>query len=227
MSTNKEDMFVHQKSDELYVDEKHRRCPRCSETKSLSHFQPRKNSSQVPRRDPEGRVTWLCQTCRGREWEALAIERKAEAEKSRENTTKQLAKILSSATNRTLLENAAPTPTGALRTLIKGMGGEEAAWDLAGTCTKEAMTTGSTKEKLSAIKSLMGFTIQTAKIQGPPLDLSQLNDDEIFMVLYEPAKQMLLTNPDFRKLLLNDPDVRQILLEDAGVQLLEYEPTNG
>lgn len=62
------DLIEHVKSDEMWVDENRRRCPRCEEVKTLTHFRPATTSSNPAYRDPQGKVTWLCQACRGEEW---------------------------------------------------------------------------------------------------------------------------------------------------------------
>ena len=108
-----------------------------------------------------------------------------------------------------------------MRRLIKAAGGEDAFWDASGESLIEIVKNGDPGDKLTAIRAVMSFTVNTAKLQGTPVDLSSLSDDDLFMLLLEPAKQLLLENADFRTELLNDPEVRRVLLEDAGVDLIE------
>jgi len=214
-------LFAHQKSDEMYVDERLRRCPRCEAVKGLSNFQPKADNSCKPRRDPEGRVTWLCQSCRGEEWKMAKEIKQAELGQAKAQACRELVKAVSSATRRTQLEEAAPTPGGGMRRLIKAAGGEDAFWDASGESLIDIVKNGEPGDKLTAIRAVMSFSVNTAKLQGTPVDLSSLSDDDLFMLLLEPARQLLLENADFRTELLNDPEVRRVLLEDAGVDLIE------
>lgn len=147
--------------------------------------------------------------------------KQAELGHAKAQACRELVKAVSSATRRTQLEEAAPTPGGGMRRLIKAAGGEDAFWDASGESLIEIVKNGDPGDKLTAIRAVMSFTINTAKLQGTPVDLSSLSDDDLFMLLLEPAKQLLLENADFRTELLNDPEVRRVLLEDAGVDLIE------
>lgn len=215
-SDYKEELFAHQRSDELYIDEHHRRCPRCERNLDIFNFR-----ATVDNASTQHLVTWLCQNCRYMQKSADALLAKSKAETSRNEAAKSLARVLKSATRRSLLEEAAPTPGGGLRRIIEKMGGEEAAWDSVGKAIKDALEDGDIPDRITASKTLISFSVQTAKLQGDPIDLSTFSDEDLFMLLMPVAKQMASTDEEFRKELLNDREIREMLLSDLGIETIE------
>ena len=72
-------------------------------------------------------------------------------------------------------------------------------------------------------KSLLQSAADIERAKPPQVDLSSLTEEELILILAEPARQMLIGNPLFRKQILDDEEVRRVFLADLGIQTVDAE----
>ncbi len=221
-----EDTIRHDPSDECYVDEFRRRCPRCCDPKELFHFRP---DDDKPRLNSE--ITPFCNLCRSEIKEservharelktAAALTRSAEA-------VSELGKMLNSVGKRRAVQDACPSLIDGIRRVMEKAGGEDKFWELTGEGLITSLQSANPDVKLRAVNSAIGLVRDGNKLQGEPVDLSSISDEDLIMLLRPSAKQFLLSNAEFRQELLNDPDVRRMFQSDLGIEVLEVSSDGG
>lgn len=221
--TRYEETIRHEPSDECYVDEFRRRCPRCSDPKELFCFRP---DDDKPRLALE--ITPFCNVCRA---EIKEADRKNDRElKTAAALTKnseavsELGKLLNNVGKRRAIQEACPSLIDGINQVMEKAGGTKAFWDLAGEGLIKSLQSESPEIRLKAVNTAIGFVRDGNKMQGEPVDLSSISDDDLVMLLRPSAKQFLLENAEFRKELLNDPEVRRMFQSDMGIEVLEVQP---
>lgn len=177
---------------------------------------------------PENKVFYLCRKCRHivnpTDAEKRKIEvkaKEAEAKLAIAKTSDALVNALSRPTKRNALQAACPEPVDALNIAFEQGGGINTVFGNVGEALTNVLKEGTPDSKLKASQVWINFLLQTKKLEAERPDLSQFSDDDLFSILQEPAKHMLLTDAEFRKELLNDPEVREALLGELGVELVE------
>ena len=210
--------LAHTKDASVYVSADHRMCPGCPDEQNihpLSSF--RKNVKQNTH-------SVLCRRC-------VVRDQEYDTETTENEAVRVLTSTLAKATKR---RTGGPSFTEVLDATCLAMGGTDGAFELTGKVfnkiLRKALDDDADSSALDrAIKvgaTLIGSAATCEKTKGPPIDLSSLSPDEIQMILAEPAKKMLLSDPDFRQQLLDDPVVRKLLLGDSGVEVIETTATS-
>lgn len=203
--------IVHGSTDDvLYVRENMRRCATCDEPKFLDSFMRYPGGSP---NHPE-RVSVDCKGCLANRRAQIQQERAMKGEDI-------LGTALARATGRRALLDAAPKSSDGVRLVIEFLGGERRAYKLVARALRRGMKADHTGTAIKASAAFTDFVVRAEKQAGPPIDLSELTDEDRMMILMEPAKQLLLESQEMRQLLLNDPEVRNAVLKDAGVTVLE------
>lgn len=199
--------------DLLYVSESMRRCATCDTPKVLDMF------NRFPGGTPDHpeRVSLDCKAC-------LAARREARQKERDDKGSDLLGTALAKATGRRALLDAAPKSADGIRLIIEYMGGQERTYRLVQRALKRGLKSEKEETAIKAVNSLLGFLTTAEKNAGPPIDVSELTEEDRITILMEPARHMLLNNAEMRKQLLNDPEVRKALLGDAGITVLEVEP---
>lgn len=204
----------HKKGEPLYVSPTMRMCPGCPDDKNIH------NLLEFKRHDHKAEMySVVCRKC---------IVRDYEIEQSRTDTesVKTLTAALAKATKRRV---AGPSFADVLDYTCAPLGGTDKAFEMTGQVFHRVMTKAmreeATKDDLDrAVK--VGSTLITSaatceKTKGPPIDISSLTQDELQMIMAEPARQLILSDAEFRRQLLNDDSIRKALLGDLGVAVVE------
>lgn len=198
--------------DLLWISDNLRRCATCDTPKVLDMFY------RFPGGTPEHpeRVSLDCRKCIDERRAARQQEREAKGEDL-------LGSALAKATGRRALLDAAPKASDGIRAIIRILGGEERAYRLVTRALKRGLKAERVGDAIKAANTFIDFVVRAEKQAGPPIDVSELTEEDRITILMEPAKQMLLQSAEMRRQLLNDPEVRKSVLGDAGVQVLEVE----
>lgn len=218
--SRQEDTIKHDRSDECYVDEWTRRCPRCSEPKQLHAFRPEDGKPRV-----SSDITPLCNVCR----EAIRIEgsveqrelKKVAAIERSADAVQSLGAMLNNVGKRRVIEEACPSLVDGVRAVMRHLGGEDEFWKLSTTALKECLQSEKHDIKIKAVSTAFGFVRDGNKMQGDPVDFNDVDDDQLMQLLFEPAKRLLMSSAEFRAELLNDPEVRRMFLSDLNVEVLD------
>jgi hypothetical protein len=117
--------------------------------------------------------------------------------------------------------------------MMAGAGGAEKAARLAGRILNKAMRLGLREDAprpdralaLNAASSILA-TSATAEKARPPIDLSDLTQDEWRDIMLPCARQLILSDPVFRRELIDLTDVRKALLAEVNVEVLDLEAAN-
>lgn len=198
--------------DLLYISESMRRCATCDTPKVLDMFS--RHAGGTP--DHPERISLDCKKC--------VDDRRIARQKEREDKGSDLlGTALAKATGRRAILDAAPKSADGIRLVIQYLGGEEATYKLVGRALKKGLRSDKEETAIKAVNSLIGFVTTAEKNAGPPIDVSELTEEDRITILMEPAKQLLLNSAEMRKQLLNDPEVRKAILGDAGVTVLEVK----
>ena len=193
--------------DLLYVEDTARSCATCNEVKRLQEFYYKRTT---------GSVTLDCRACGDKKHKTKLAMIEAKADH-------KLADALSRENARRALLDPAPRMADAVKEVMKHQGGADMVYKRTGRAIKKAMRS---KDEDIARKSAMGMMAligMAEKNQNESFDINSLSAEDRIDILMEPAKELILRDPEFRKALLNDPEVRKILLSDAGVEVIEAE----
>lgn len=193
--------------DLLYVDDDHRRCGTCNEVKPIEQFcfKPRYNESTID-----------CRKC-------LQDKREIKHKLVEAESEKKLVNALAKANARKALLDPAPHVADAVREVMKYQGGPTKVYKRAAKAIRRSMVS---EDEDIARKSAMGMLSLIAlaeKMQNESFDLNSLTPEDRIDILMEPAKQLILSDPEFRRILMNDPEIRNLLLSDAGVEVIEAQ----
>lgn len=222
MAKAKQPTIRHEPSDECYIDEFRRRCPRCGEEKELFHFRP---DDDTPR--PMNDITPFCNICRASIQQQACehdreLKRTAALSKSAD-AVNQLGRMLNNVGKRRILEEACPSLVDGVRHMMDAFGGEQNFWSLASQAIKESMESPRADIRIKAVNTAIGFVRDGNKMQGDPVDFEAFGEEELVLLLRPSAKALLLENAEFRRELLNDPDVRQMFQSDLGIEVFVAE----
>jgi len=112
--------------------------------------------------------------------------------------------------------------------MFDGAGGTERAAKLAGYLLKRQIRIALKPDCARADRtlgvsaaSLLLMSSASAEKTRPPVDLSEVTQEEWRDILLPCARQLILNDPVFRRELLDITDVRKALLAEADVELLE------
>lgn len=191
--------------DLLYVEDDARRCATCNEVKPLQQFYYKPKS---------GEVTLDCRACGDEKYKTRVALREAEADN-------KLADALTRENARRALLDPAPRMADAVKEVMKHQGGATMTYKRAGRAIKRAMRSDDADVARKAAMGMLSAIAMAEKNQNDSFDINSLSAEDRLDILMEPAKELILRDPEFRKALLNDPDVRKILLSDAGVEVIE------
>jgi hypothetical protein len=208
----------HDKNDPLYIDEKFRQCVGCdagSNIRPLSEF-PLKHRATGALRGS------MCRKCQKAEIEW-------HAENGQDAAIDLLTTTLSKVSNARKLGQQGYSD--ALENVCKAIGGQNRAFFLAGKALSKSLRRGLKRDaapheldrSVRVAETLLKSAAAHEKLKGPPVDLSSLSEDDVIQILSGPAKQVLLSDKEFRKQLLSDPDVRRLILADMGKDLIDVE----
>lgn len=224
-----EQLQRHTPDDPLYATEHTRRCLRCGETKQLWIFRPTDN-------DPAKQmmVTNHCGPCRaiinptwGELQKAKADQALAKSQTGISKAMQTLGAALKSKTKLAQLHEACPDPVAGARKVVEAMGGETVVWELIGTTLKAAMENGAADARMKAVSTALNYLTQMRKLQGEPINLDALEDEQMFAICMSAARELVLADADFRRELINEPDVRIALMSEFGVDTIDAETTGG
>lgn len=200
---------VHHRHDMMYVDEGHRKCIVCDQIKLLKHF-------DMIECDEGFKVIQECNLCVEKSRAATAIARRA-------SSAEAVAKAMSKAIKRPLVTQEGPSLTEYATTIFKEFGGLDVVSKEVARVAKESLTNNRTDPKTAALYTRLITDMLSVlhRNKDEPLDLSQLSEDDLFTVLMEPAKTLILTDKSFVDHLLSDPEIRAMLLKELGVLVVE------
>lgn len=221
-----EQLIRHESSDEFYIDEHSRRCPRCNDIKQLWAFRPESGKPVL-----NSQITPFCNVCRAaikeddrrndRELKtAAALNRSTDA-------VHELGRMLQNVGKRRVLQEAAPSLVDGAKRLVDRKGGVDKFWNTIGEAVDSTIESDDPEIRLRAVNTLVAIVRDANKLQGEPVDLSTISDEDLMMLLREPAKRLLLENGDFRRELLEDPEVRRVFQSDLGIEVIEAEVVAG
>lgn len=200
------DHVIHGDPDDMfYVDDDARRCATCNEVKTLKQFYYKIT---------KGETTLDCKACMDERYKTKLAIREAEADN-------KLADALTRENARRALLDPAPRMADAVKEVMKHQGGATAVYKRTGRAIKKAMRSKDEDVGRKAAMGMMALIGMAEKNQNESFDINSLSAEDRLDILMEPAKELILRDPEFRKVLLNDPDVRKILLMDAGVEVIE------
>lgn len=226
MSSRNEQTIRHEPSDECFVDEFHRRCPKCGVSKELFHFRP---ESDKP--IPQFEITPYCNVCRGDITRHLSEEqrdlKRTAALSANTQAIQSLGEMLNNVGKRRVIEEACPSLVDGVRLIVEQLGGETEFWKLTATALREVINSPKPSIKIKGVNAAIGLVRDGNKAQGEPIDFGNVSDDELIVLLREPARALLLSDADFRAELLNDPEVRRMFQSDLGIEVLETEGVIG
>lgn len=208
----------HEKGDPLYVSPDMRMCPGCPDDKSIHHLVDFKKH-----RHKINHYSVVCRQC-------IVRDHEVDQERTDLQAVQTLTATLAKATKR---RAGGPSFHDVLEYTCAPLGGTEEAFKLTGQVFKRVMTrameeTASKEDMDRAVKvgaTLISSAATCEKTKGPPVDLSTLTQDELQMILDEPAKQLIMNDPEFRKQLLSDPAIRRALLGEEGVDVIDVAAT--
>lgn len=191
--------------DAFYVDDDTRRCATCNQIKNLMAFfyKPRYNEVHVD-----------CRACCEERGKTKLLTKEIE-------TDELLVKTLAKANARQALFDPSPKVADGLKAIAKSLGGQEKMYARMGSCIKRAMKSKNEDIGRKATMGMLQMMAIAEKQQNDSFDLSALTPEDRIDILMEPAKQLILTDAEFRQTLLNDPEVRRVLLGESGVEVLE------
>lgn len=214
-----ESLHQHRRSDEFWVNEHQRYCVGpCHEVKDLVEFRP----WNAKKTDPLRLITDMCMDCRQKQVKAIRKQEEnkdlIESNYAAGQAMMKLAEAVASGTRRKVLKDACPDPSVLCSEIIKTTGGIEYTGQLIGTVLKDVMESPSVKPliRVQAAKALMDFMISAKRLEGEPIDVSDLSQADMHEMCMEPARQLLLTDETFRKEILALGDVKT-LVQDAEV----------
>lgn len=205
---------THDSNDSLWAGPDKRRCPGCDEPNdihSLAFF--KKNSAR--------KYSTLCIRC-------LKAEQRFEADAAETTAIKVLSDTMQRLTRRKV---GGPSFEESLSYACETMGGVEHAFGMTGRVFRKALQKACKRsatpldiaQAVSVGKVLLTAAATSEKLKGPPINVSDLTEEEQMAILLEPAKSAILGDPKFRKLLLGDTEVRKALLAEAGVETFDVE----
>ena len=212
-------------AEDLYVDEKHRRCsmgasPNCcgytdEDGVARQHVG---NMRCFYYRTKENSVLTCCRTCS----EVIKQNRIAKRQAA---AADDLASTMGKLIRRPLMSVDLPTYADHARELLNSMGGIDSASKMVGTRYKQILEDDNqrAREWSSVGKQLTDMVANLQKLSPDPLDFSQMSDEEIIALIAPAARQYALSSPDFRRELLNDPEIREALLLEDGVEVIEVD----
>lgn len=205
---------LHQRHDALWAGDDKRKCVVCEQVKLLKHFDCIEKT--------DGKYVLEC--C----WGCLENARRNKALTRKSTSLDNMATALGKAIRRPVAaKNDGPSMAEFATKMMDAMGGMDVAADMVGKLTKQVITNPTTDSRV-AIKymSLITDTLSVLhRNQAEPIDLSQINEEDLLNALMEPAKKLILTDDTFCYQLLSIPEVRRKLLTDMGVDILDVEPT--
>lgn len=206
---------VHHRHDMMYVDEEHRRCVVCNEIKLLKHF-------DMIECDEGYKVIHECNLCVEKSRAATAIAKRA-------SSAEAVAKAMSKAIRRPMATQEGPSLTDYATNIFKEFGGSDVVAKEVARVAKESFTNNRSDPKTAATYARLITDMLSVlhRNKDEPLDLSQLSEDDLFTVLMEPAKTLILTDKSFVDHLLADTDVRSLLLKELGVLVVEADGSDG
>lgn len=212
-----EDLFEHEKSDSLWIDEKRRRCSVCHVVKDLVHFRSHDNSEPNLGRQVKNLklVTLLCDDCRHEEASRFGTQQQTLT------VAKQLTKALAKKANLKTLREASLEPTEMLNTVATWAGGKEELFKTIAEVTVTGMRTGTPSSKMNVVRDMMHIIIDAKKRETEATNIDDMSHEEVLALCYEPAKYLLLNDDQFREEILNDPEIRARLLGHAGLEVIE------
>lgn len=203
----------HDKSDMLYVDKDHRRCidgisERCVNKSPegyghLSKFEKGRHGGYKP----------LCNAC------LYAREKERNLTKAQSD----IAALVSRATRKPLVGEYAP-PIGAYaKEMFDRLGGPKKVAQMSAEACETILVGGARpKDKLDTIRVLHDLLLKAQEPEAP-IDMSQIDEDDLVALLSKYAADLLKTDKEFIKNLLNDPAIRKAVLDEVGVTVLEAQ----
>lgn len=202
---------VHHRHDMMYVDEEHRRCIVCNEIKLLKHY-------DMIECDEGYRVIQECNLCVEKSRAATAIAKRA-------SSAEAVGKAMAKAIRRPLATQEGPALAEYSVGIFKEFGGMDTVTKEIARVAKESLQNNKSDPKTAATYARLITDMLSVlhRNKDEPLDLSQLSDDDMFTVLMEPAKTLILTDKSFVDHLLADTDVRSMLLKELGVLVVEAD----
>lgn len=202
------------KSDDCYIDKEHRRCiagisATCVNTLPegyghISSFDRRKGGGYKP----------SCRAC------CQEYKKQYHLQAAQND----IATLVSRATRRPLVGHYGPPIGEYAQAMFARLGGASKVAEMSAEACELILTGGSRpKDKLDTIRVLHDLLHKSQEPAAPPIDMSQLDEEELADLLKKYAADLLRTDAEFRKSLLNDPEIRGQLLEEVGVTVLEAE----
>lgn len=210
-------------AEDLYVDEKHRRCSMGVSPKCCGYTDP--DGVPTPHvgalacfyyRPTDNTVLTACRNCCEHMKETRVAEQQATAAGA-------LANTIAKAIGRPSIMQDVPDLREFAAEMIKKIGGIQTAGELVGSRLSKILGEDRLKAKdhMEAARCIKDILVEIQKNAPEPLDLSSMSDDDILALLAPVAKDHILTNEAFRRDLLNDPDVRRALLATDGIEVVE------